>query len=70
MVCSVFELRGGVDMPTTVAALYGDAADAILARGGAASAELRRLMQASRLLCVCVCVCVCGATSTPARGVR
>ena len=35
MVASVFELRGDLQMPSTVAELYEVAADAMLARGGA-----------------------------------
>eukprot|EP00966_Prymnesium_polylepis_P184881 4284787-Prymnesium_polylepis.1 len=46
MVASVFELRQGIGMPTTVAELYEIAADGMLNRGGATSAELRRLLQA------------------------
>ena len=44
MMASVYELRRGVDMPSTVAALYATASDAMLARGGAASDALRRLL--------------------------
>ena len=46
MVASVFEIRGGVGMPTTVAELYESASDAMLARGSVASPALRRLLQA------------------------
>ena len=46
MVASVFELRQGIGMPTTVAELYEIAADGMLNRGGATSVELRRLLQA------------------------
>ena len=44
MVASVFELRHGVAMPTTVTELYSLAADAMLARGGVASDQLRSLL--------------------------
>ena len=46
MVASVFELRRGVDMPSTVAELYSIASDAMLARSHGMSGELRRLLQA------------------------
>ena len=46
MVASVFEIRQGVDMPETVAKLYEAASEAMLARGGGVSAELRKLLQA------------------------
>ena len=46
MVASVFEIRKGVDMPETIAKLYEDASEAMLARGGGVSAELRKLLQA------------------------
>ena len=46
MVASVFELRSGLPMPTTVAELYEVASDVMLSRGGAASGALRRLLQA------------------------
>ena len=46
MVASVFELRSGLPMPTTVAELYKVASDVMFSRGGAASGELRRLLQA------------------------
>ena len=46
MFASVYELRQGVGMPETVAELYKHASEAMLARGGASSRELRRLMQA------------------------
>ena len=46
MVASVFELRSGLPMPSTVAELYGVASDVTFSRGGVASAELRRLLQA------------------------
>ena len=45
MVASVFELRQGVEMPSTVAELYGLASEAMLTRGGAASDALRELLQ-------------------------
>jgi len=45
MVASVYELRQGIGMPATVAELYATASDAMLARGGVASAELLRLLQ-------------------------
>ena len=45
MVASVFELRPGVGMPSTIAELYADASQAMLARGSAASDELRALLQ-------------------------
>merc|ERR1712086_655876 len=38
---SVFEIRKGVGMPETVAELYESASDAMLARGGVVSTELR-----------------------------
>merc|ERR1719469_15947 len=46
MFASVFELRQGVGMPKTIAELYKVASEAMLARGGASSTEMRRLMQA------------------------
>ena len=46
MVASVFELRQGVDMPKTIAELYESASDAMLARGGVVSAEVRALLEA------------------------
>jgi hypothetical protein len=46
MFASIYELRQGVGMPETVAELYQHASEAMLARGGASSTELRRLMQA------------------------
>ena len=46
MVASIAELRRGVGMPSTIAELYADASNAMLARGGAATAELHRLLQA------------------------
>jgi len=45
MVASIFELRQGVGMPETTAELYKESSEAMLKRGGAASAELRRLLQ-------------------------
>ena len=46
MMASVYELRRGVDMPSTVAALYETASGAMLARGGAgASDSLRQLLE-------------------------
>jgi Ran GTPase-activating protein (RanGAP) involved in mRNA processing and transport len=45
MVASVYELRQGVGMPATVAELYATASDAMLARGGVATPELKRLLQ-------------------------
>ena len=45
MVASVFEVRGDLQMPKTVAELYEMASDAMLARGGASSDVLRRLLQ-------------------------
>ena len=45
MVASIAELRHGVDMPATVAELYADASNAMLARGGATSPALTRLLQ-------------------------
>ena len=45
MVASIFELRGDLQMPSTVAELYEVAADAMLARGGFSSDALRRLLQ-------------------------
>ena len=47
MVASVYEIRAGVDMPETVAALYESASEAMLARGGVVSAEMRTLLEAS-----------------------
>ena len=41
MVVAVFELRRGIGMPKTIAELYKTAAEAMLARGGAAAAEVR-----------------------------
>ena len=46
MFASVFELRTGLPMPSTVAELYKVASDVMLSRSGAASRELRRLLQA------------------------
>jgi hypothetical protein len=45
MIASVFEIRQGVGMPKTIAELYGVASEAMLARGGAATPELRSLLQ-------------------------
>ena len=45
MVASVYELRQGVGMPATVAELYATASDAMLARGGVMTPELKRLLQ-------------------------
>ncbi len=45
MVASVFELRRGVGMPSTIAELYADASEAMLARGGVVSDQLRLLLQ-------------------------
>ena len=45
MVASVYELRQGVGMPATVAELYATASDAMLARGGVVTPELKRLLQ-------------------------
>jgi hypothetical protein len=45
MVASVYELRQGVGMPATVAELYATASDAMLARGGVATPDLKRLLQ-------------------------
>jgi Ran GTPase-activating protein (RanGAP) involved in mRNA processing and transport len=45
MVASVYELRQGVGMPATVAELYATASDAMFARGGVATPELKRLLQ-------------------------
>ena len=47
MVASVYELRQGVGMPETIAELYKEASEAMLARGGATSVQLRRLLQAA-----------------------
>merc|ERR1712185_578609 len=47
MVASAFEIRKGVDMPETVAALYESASEAMLARGGVVSAEMRTLLEAT-----------------------
>ena len=46
MFASVYELRQGVGMPETVVELYEHASEAMLARGGVSSNQLRRLMQA------------------------
>ena len=46
MVASVYELRCGVGMPTTLAELYAIASDVMLGRDSAGSGELRRLLQA------------------------
>ena len=48
MLASVYELRGGVDMPSTVAGLYATASGLMLERDGGrgASAAVRRLLQA------------------------
>ena len=46
MIASVFEIRQGVGMPKTIAELYRVASEAMLARGGAATPELRSLLQA------------------------
>ena len=46
MMASVYELRKGIDMPSTVAELYEIASEAMLARGHVASDALRRLLQA------------------------
>ena len=45
MVASVFELRQGIGMPQTVSELYNIAAEAMLARGGAATPQLTALLQ-------------------------
>lgn len=45
MVASVFELRRGLEMPRTVSELYTTASDAMLARGGEYTADLRGLLQ-------------------------
>lgn len=45
MVVSIFEIRRGVGMPRTVAELYANASDAMLALGGAAVDKLRKLLQ-------------------------
>jgi hypothetical protein len=46
MVASVFEIRKGLGMPETVAELYASASDAMLARGGGVTAEVRTLLEA------------------------
>jgi len=46
MVASVFEIRKGLGMPKTVAELYAFASDAMLARGGGVTAEVRTLLEA------------------------
>jgi len=46
MVASVFEIRKGLGMPKTVAELYASASDAMLARGGVVTAEVRTLLEA------------------------
>jgi hypothetical protein len=45
MVASVFQMRGDLGMPTTVAELYAVASDAMLARGGRVTEELRALLR-------------------------
>mgnify|MGYP000894950872 FL=1 len=45
MVASVFEIRKGLGMPETVAELYASASDAMLARGGGVTAEVRTLLE-------------------------
>eukprot|EP00900_Chrysochromulina_parva_P011126 jgi/Chrpa1/20013/Chrysochromulina_OHIO_Genome00027898-RA len=45
MVASVFEIRKGLGMPKTVAELYENATDAMLARGGVVTAEVRTLLE-------------------------
>jgi len=45
MVASVYELRQGVGMPATAAELYATASDAMLARGGVVTPDLKRLLQ-------------------------
>ena len=45
MVASVYELRGDLQMPKTIAELYKVSSDAMLARGGASSDHLRKLLQ-------------------------
>jgi hypothetical protein len=46
MVASVFEIRKGLGMPETVAELYASLSDAMLARGGVVTAEVRTLLEA------------------------
>jgi hypothetical protein len=46
MVASVFEIRRGLGMPKTVAELYAFASDAMLARGGVVTEEVRTLLEA------------------------
>ena len=46
MIASVYEIRQGVGMPETIAELYEVASEAMLSRGGAATPELRSLLQA------------------------
>jgi hypothetical protein len=45
MVASVYEIRKGLGMPKTVAELYASASDAMLARGGVVTAEVRTLLE-------------------------
>jgi Ran GTPase-activating protein (RanGAP) involved in mRNA processing and transport len=45
MVASVFEIRNGLGMPKTVAELYAFASDAMLARGGVVTADVRTLLE-------------------------
>eukprot|EP00900_Chrysochromulina_parva_P011100 jgi/Chrpa1/19992/Chrysochromulina_OHIO_Genome00027191-RA len=45
MVASVFEIRKGLGMPKTVVELYASASDAMLARGGVVTAEVRTLLE-------------------------
>ena len=47
MVASVFEIRKGVDMPNTIAKLYESASEAMLARGGVLSTNMRTLLEAA-----------------------
>ena len=47
MVASIFEIRKGVDMPNTIVKLYESASEAMLARGGVLSAEMRTLIEAA-----------------------
>ena len=49
MVASIAELRTGVDMPTTTAALYQTAAELMLRRGGALTEPEEALLQATFL---------------------
>jgi hypothetical protein len=46
MVASVFDIRGGMGMPSKITDLYKLASDQMLSRGGVTSEEVRQLLQA------------------------